>query len=333
MAERAATLRDVAERSGVAVSTASRALTKPGRVSETTAQRVLDAARELGYSASAAGRALSSGRTWTVALVVPDITNPFFFGVIRGTQSRLREGGYAHVLVDTEESVEAEERALRSLRRSVDGVILAASRLDDDSLVRWSADVPLVTLNRTFPALESPSVVIDTPSGAVQALEHLASLGHRRVAYAGGPRTSWSDGRRRNALAQAAQRLGVELTGLGPYAPQREAGPAAADAAVQSGATAVLAFNDLLAFGMLERLEHRGVRVPDEMSVVGCDDVFGADLVRPSLTTVRAPLEKAGHHAAELLLASLDPLHPRVGAPVELPTHLVVRESSGPAPS
>ncbi|ASR55119.1 LacI family transcriptional regulator [Cellulomonas sp. PSBB021] len=333
VAERAATLRDVAERSGVAVSTASRALTKPGRVSEATAQRVLDAARELGYSASAAGRALSSGRTWTVALVVPDITNPFFFGVIRGTQSRLREGGYAHVLVDTEESVEAEERALRSLRRSVDGVILAASRLDDDSLVRWSGDIPLVTLNRTFPALTSPSVVIDTPSGAVQALEHLASLGHRRVAYAGGPRTSWSDGRRRTALAEAARRLGVELTALGPYAPQREAGPAAADAVVQSGATGVLAFNDLLAFGMLERLEHRGVRVPDEMSVVGCDDVFGADLVRPSLTTVRAPLEKAGHHAAELLLASLDPVHPRAGAPVELPTHLVVRESSGPAPS
>ncbi|UJP39634.1 LacI family DNA-binding transcriptional regulator [Cellulomonas palmilytica] len=333
MAERAATLRDVAERSGVAVSTASRALTKPGRVSEATAQRVLDAARELGYSASAAGRALSSGRTWTVALVVPDITNPFFFGVIRGTQSRLREGGYAHVLVDTEESVEAEERALRSLRRSVDGVILAASRLDDDSLVRWSADVPLVTLNRTFPALDSPSVVIDTPGGAVQALEHLASLGHRRVAYAGGPRTSWSDGRRRAALTDTAGRLGVELVALGPYAPQREAGPAAADAVVRSGATAVLAFNDLLAFGVLERLEDRGVRVPDEVSVIGCDDVFGADLVRPSLTTVRAPLEKAGHHAAELLLASLDPVHPRVGAPVELPTHLVVRESSGPAPS
>ncbi|MDM7854654.1 LacI family DNA-binding transcriptional regulator [Cellulomonas alba] len=332
MPERAPTLRDVAERSGVAVSTASRALTRPGRVNQATADRVLAAARDLGYSVSPAGRALSSGRTGTVALVVPDITNPFFFGIVRGTQARLREGGYVHVLVDTEESVEAEERTLRTLRRSVDGMILAASRLDDESLAAWSREVPIVTINRSFPGLDCPSVTIDTPGGAVQGLEHLASLGHTRVAYAGGPRTSWSDGRRRSALAEASPRLGVEVVGLGPYAPQREAGAAAADAAVASGATGILAFNDLLAFGILERLASRGVDVPGDVSVVGCDDVFGADLVRPSLTTVAAPLEKAGHHAAELLLAALDPVHPRAGAPVELGTHLVVRDSSGPAP-
>jgi LacI family transcriptional regulator/LacI family repressor for deo operon, udp, cdd, tsx, nupC, and nupG len=332
MPERAPTLRDVAERSGVAVSTASRALTKPGRVNQATAERVLAAARDLGYSVSAAGRALSSGRTGTVALIVPDITNPFFFGIVRGTQARLREGGYVHVLVDTEESVEAEERTLRTLRRSVDGMILAASRLDDESLAAWSREVPLVTINRSFPGLDCPSVTIDTPGGAVQGLEHLASLGHTRIAYAGGPRTSWSDGHRRSALAEASARLGVEVVGLGPYAPQREAGAGAADAAVAAGATGILAFNDLLAFGILDRLAARGVDVPGEVSVVGCDDVFGADLVRPALTTVAAPLEKAGHHAADLLLAALDPVHPRAGAPVELETHLVVRDSSGPAP-
>jgi LacI family transcriptional regulator/LacI family repressor for deo operon, udp, cdd, tsx, nupC, and nupG len=142
MPERAPTLRDVAERSGVAVSTASRALTKPGRVSPVTADRVLAAARDLGYSVSAAGRALSSGRTGMVALVVPDITNPFFFGIIRGTQARLREGGYVHVLVDTEESVEAEERTLRTLRRSVDGVITASSSPRPGSTTRASRSGP-----------------------------------------------------------------------------------------------------------------------------------------------------------------------------------------------
>lgn len=329
MPERAPTLRDVAERSGVAVSTASRALSMPGRVNAVTAERVLAAARDLGYSASAAGRALSSGRTQTVALVVPDIMNPFFFGIMRGTQSRLREGGYVHVLVDTEESVEAEERTLRSIRGTVDGVILAASRMADDDIARWAQDVPLVTINRTVPG--SAGVTIDTPGGEVQALEHLVSLGHRRIAYAGGPRTSWSDGHRREALALAAERLGVELVGLGPYAPKREAGPAAADAALAAGVTGVLVFNDLLAFGVLDRLAARGVDVPERLSVVGCDDVFGADLVRPALTTVAVPTERAGHHAADLLLAALDRLHPRVAASVELPTHLVVRDSTGPA--
>lgn len=332
MPDRAPTLRDVAELSGVAVSTASRALTKPGRVNEETASRVLEAARTLGYAPSAPARALISGRTGMVALVVPDITNPFYFGILRGTQARLREGGYVHVLADTEESAEAEELALRTLRGSVDGVILAASRLSDERLTAWARELHLVTINRSAPLPTSPSVIIDTPGGAVQALEHLASLGHRRVAYAGGPPTSWSDARRRAAIAPVAERWGIEVIRLGPYMPRREAGAAAADAALQSGATGILAFNDLLAFGVLERLAARGVDVPGRMSVVGCDDVFGADLVRPTLTTVAAPLERAGRHAADLLLAVLDPLHQAQPAPLELATHLVVRGSTGRAP-
>ncbi|MBO9556069.1 LacI family DNA-binding transcriptional regulator [Cellulomonas sp.] len=329
MTDKPPTLRDVAAASGVAISTASRALSRPGRINEETAVRVREAAAALGYTVGASGRALSSGKTGTVALVVPDVSNPFFFGIVRGTQAALRAAGYTHVLVDTEESVQAEERALRMLRTSADGAVLAAPRLGDEWLVAWSSALPLVTLNRP---VNGAGVVIDTPGGAVQALEHLASLGHERIAYAGGPRTSWSDGRRRNALRAAARRLRVEVVVLGPYAPQREAGAAAADAAWQSGATGVLAFNDLLAFGMLERFGARGVDVPGQMSVVGCDDVFGADLVRPALTTVSAPLERAGHRAADLLLATIDRRSPGpAGAYDELPTHLVVRDSTGPA--
>ncbi|GCE76232.1 LacI family DNA-binding transcriptional regulator [Cellulomonas biazotea] len=334
------TLRDVADAAGVAVSTASRALTRPGRITEDTAARVRAAADALGYTASPSGRALSSGRTGTVALVVPDVTNPFFFGIVRGVQNRLRADGYMHVLVDTEESVPAEERALRMLRASADGVVLAAPRVEDADLARWAREQPIVTINRP---VDGDGVVLDTPGGAVQALEHLASLGHRRVAYASGPRTSWSDRHRRVALRPAARRLGVDLVVLGPYAPQREAGAAAADAACGADVTAVLAFNDLLAFGVLDRLTARGVDVPGAMSVVGCDDVFGADLVRPGLTTVAAPLERAGHRAADLLLSRLDrsgsragdsrgargPLPPSVDL---LPTHLVVRGTTGPAP-
>lgn len=329
--ERAVTLRDVAERSGVAISTASRALSRPGRVSPATTERVRAAARELGYTPTMSGRALRLGRTGMVALLVPDVTNQFFMGIVRGTQARLRAGEYMHVLVDTEESVEAEERALRNLRTSVDGFVLASPRLDETRLSAWARRVPLVAVNRTTPR---PAVVVDTPSGAVQALEHLASLGHRRIAYAGGPRTSWSDAHRRAALRTATRKLRVEVVGLGPYPPQRTSGAAAADAVIASGVTAVIAFNDLIAFGILDRFRERGVDVPGDISVVGCDDVFGADLVRPTLTTVHSPNERAGFHAADLLLTRLDPMRDEEELQsVLLPTHLIPRESSGPVPS
>lgn len=323
--DRTPTLRDVAAEAGVAVSTASRALSRPGRVSEATTARVIEAAERLGYPVGGAVRLLREGMTGTVALVVPDIANPYFFGIIRGIQARLRDGGYVHVLVDSEESVDAEERALRRLRARVDGVVLAAPRLEAQRLDVWSRSLPLVTINRQ---VGGAYVLVDTPGGALQALDHLVSLGHRRIAYAGGPRSSWSDRRRRSSLRQAVRRAGVDVVWLGPYAPRREAGPAAADAALSAGVTAVIAFNDLLAFGILDRLAARRVPVPDRMSVVGCDDIFGADLVRPALTTVAVPLERAGHHAADLLLASLEGRSPD---PVLLPTHLVVRESSGRA--
>ncbi|WP_448061286.1 LacI family DNA-binding transcriptional regulator [Cellulomonas hominis] len=324
----APTLRDVAALAGVAVSTASRALTLPGRVNAATADRVRSAADTLGYVASASARALSSGRTGTVALVVADITNPYFFGVVRGTQSRLRASGYVHVLVDTEESVEAEERALLTLRGSVDGVVLAASRMPDDRLEAWARELPTVTLNRAVPA---PSVVVDTVGGALQALAHLSGLGHRRVGYAAGPSTSWSDGRRRVALRAAAARAGIELVVLGPYAPRRESGAAAADAALSAGVTGLLTYNDLLAFGVLDRLSDLQVSVPGEISVIGHDDVFGADLVRPTLTTLAVPLERAGYLAADLLLTRIA-AEEEAPAGVELATRLVVRESTGPAP-
>ncbi|MDQ0425901.1 LacI family DNA-binding transcriptional regulator [Cellulomonas iranensis] len=339
------TLRDIAAAAGVAVSTASRALTRPGRVNADTAERVMAVAKELGYIPSASARALLSGRTSTVALVLPDVTNPVFFGLVRGTSARLRESGYVQVLADTEESVEVEADTLRKLRGQVDGAVLAASRLTDEQIAAAAADLALVVVNRTIPG--TPGVLLDTAGGMVQAIEHLAALGHTRIAYAGGPATSWSDRRRREALVPAAERLGVELVVHGPYSPVRDSGPAAADAALAAGVTAVMAFNDLLAFGILERLDALGVDVPGRMSVTGCDDIFGSDLVRPALTTVRSPVERAGRMAADLLLARLDGdgngAHDADGdaqddadaegavtaEPVLMPTDLVQRASTG----
>jgi LacI family repressor for deo operon, udp, cdd, tsx, nupC, and nupG len=327
---RAATITDVARRAGVAASTVSRALSTPGRVNAVTRQRIQEAAAELQYVPSAQARSLASGRTGTVALLVPDIANPFFFDLIRGAQRQLRAAGYTQLLVDTEESREVEADTLEVMRKSADGVILAASRLDEHQLVAAAMRQPLVTVNRDLP--DVPSVLIDTPTGVQQALTHLHSLGHRRIAYIAGPAESWSSARRWDALQQAAAQLSVELTRLGPWAPNAAAGSTAADSVTSTDVTACIVFNDLLAIGMLKRLAQRGIRVPEDLSIVGTDDIFGSDFCHPPLTTVSAPIEEAGRAAVTMLLSRIG----GTGTPrlrTILPTYLHTRESSGTAPS
>jgi LacI family transcriptional regulator len=288
-------------------------------------------AAELGYSPNSQARALTSGRSGAVAVLVSDVTNPFYFGIIRGTQRQLKAAGYSQLLVDTEESDQNEDALLHRLRSSFDGAILAASRLSDRALSALADDLPVVAINRQTRGVAS--VFIDTPGGIVQALEHLVSLGHRDIGYISGPATSWSNERRWRALVKSADAHDVHAVRLGPFAPRQSAGAAAADAARNAGVTAAIAFNDLLAIGMLQHLASRGVRVPHELSIVGCDDIFGADFCSPPLTTMTAPIEQAGRLAVTLLTAQLDP-RSETGArqTVVLPTHLTVRASTGPAP-
>ncbi|BCT74590.1 LacI family transcriptional regulator [Sinomonas cyclohexanicum] len=328
-AERMPTIRDIAERAGVATSTVSRALSNPQRVNARTRERIEKIAAELHYVPSTQARGLSSGRTGAIAVLVPDVTNPFYFDIIRGTQNQLKAAGYTQLLVDTEEATDVELDALRRLRRTADGIILAASRLTDAQLTDAARQQPLVTINRA--TADAPTVLIDTPGAMVQALEHLASLGHSKVTYVGGPTSSWSTHRRWQAVQEAASRRGLDVTRIGPYSPKTSSGAAAADAALSTGATAFIAFNDLIAIGMLQRFRERGVRVPEDVSIVGCDDIFGADFCNPPLTTISSPIEQAGRTAVSMLLAQLDPV--RGGTPRKLavmPTHLVVRSSTGP---
>jgi len=330
-AGRMPTIKDVAELAGVATSTVSRALSKPDRVNRHTRERIEEAAAQLNYVPSSQARGLSSGRTNTVAVLVPDITNPFYFDIIRGTQHQLKAAGLTQLLVDTEESSEMELEALHKMRRSADGFILAASRLTDAQLAEVSGSQPLVTINRA--SANAPTVVIDTPSAMIQALEHLVSLGHQRVCYVSGPPTSWSNSRRWKIFEEDSAQRGLETHRVGPFTPKTTSGAAAADAAVRTGATACIVFNDLLAIGMLQRLRERGIRVPEDMSIVGCDDIFGADFCNPPLTTISSPIEQAGRVAVSMLLSQFNPLHGGTTRRLAvMPTHLTVRGSTGPAP-
>jgi LacI family transcriptional regulator len=327
--KRDVTMRDVAERAGVAISTVSRVISRPDRISARTRESVQQAMRELGYPAHGPRSARRSAGVGSVGVLVPDITNPFYFDIIRGTQDRLKDAGYMQVLIDTEESAEVEAASLELLRRTAVGAILTAPRQSDAELRTAARRHPLVTVNRGVRGV--PHVIIDSGSGVAQAVEHLASLGHRRIAYVGGPAVSWSNGQRWEACLAAGTRLGLECVRLGPFAPRTASGPAAADTLLNTGVTAALAFNDLVAIGMLQRFTDRGIDVPGEISVVGCDDIFGADFCRPPLTTLTAPAFQAGRLATELLLAQTD--GSGLTASRVLPVHLTIRESTAAAPS
>lgn len=327
-AKEAVTIVDVARVAGVATSTVSRALTQPGRISESMRKHVLSVALELGYHPNPQARSLSSGRTHSLALLIPGATNPYFFDLIRGTQIEAKVRGYRHMLVDTEGTAELEDQYLQELAASVDGVVLAGSRLTDERIVEIAAGLPMVVVNREIEGV--PSVVVDTSTAVTQALNYLASLGHSRVAFLGGPITSWSNRKRWEALQAASARLDIECMNLGHFG-ETQSGAAAADAALHHKVTACIFFNDMLAIAALKRFAEVGVSVPNDLSVVGCDDIFGADFCNPPLTTLTARIDQVARTATNMLLTRLLGL-PAIRQHERVPASLTVRQSTGPAP-
>ena len=327
MAVSGSTIYDVAAAAEVATSTVSRAFSQPGRVSSATRERILAVAAELGYRPNPHARALLSGKHHTLAMVVSDITNPHYFDLIRGAELRARVSEYTLLLVNAEESPRVEWEQIQRLSPAVDGFVLAASRLPDENLRQVAAQRPVVLVSRELPGLAS--AVLDHVEGCRQVVAHLASLGHRDLLYLAGPRNSWMASTRWAALQAAADQVGVSARRIGPFTPKVSQGGAAADGAVNAGATAVVAHNDLLAIGVMQRLAQRGLRVPDDISVVGFDNIFAADVCTPSLTTLGGAHVDVGRAAVELLLTA------GVRAPddqprVVLPTELVLRASTGP---
>ena len=324
------TITDVAAAAGVAPSTVSRAFTRPQRVNHVTREHVLAVAEELGYAPNPAAQALESGRTRNVALLVPDITNPYFAGVIKGAERAASAAGLTLVLGDTQENAAVEEQLVRRLGGAVDGFVLSASRLPEAELRRLAELNPITLVNRAEAGLSC--IVADFDTGTQQIVDHLASYGHESFVFAGGPAESWSGARRWAGLRAAAKARGMTAERFGPYSPTLAGGPAAADAVLAAGATAVVCHNDMLAIGLMRRLAERGKEVPRDLSVVGFDDIFGADFCNPPLTTLAERTEDAGARAVEALVRQI-PIRP-VDPPIRmLPTQLMVRSSTGPARS
>jgi DNA-binding LacI/PurR family transcriptional regulator len=277
---------------------------------------------------------LITGRTQNIGVIVPDLDNPFYPGVIRGVHARARQAGYSVLLADSDEDPATEIGLVHTMARQVDGLIVIAPFSSDEQIAQLVSVTPLVLVNRRLPGI--PAVLMDTARAMRQVVNHLVALGHRRCGYLNGPSNAWSNHERRRGLLAAVKSHGVEVFEFGPYEPKFEGGQQGTDAALREGLTAILAFNDLMALGVLSRLRELNVHVPAQVSVVGFDDVLYAAMCSPPLTTVAMPMLGAGKAAVDLLLrahAGTDLTQNEISDYPELTPDLIVRSTTAPPPT
>jgi LacI family transcriptional regulator len=333
-AYRGSTIKDVASRAGVSVATVSRVLNEKGLVREETIRRVLDAAAALNYVPHGGAKSLSTRRTSTVGVVLPDLHGEFFSEMIRGIDVAARRRGY-HLLVSGSHSEWSEMSAvLLAVRGRVDGMIVMAPELEAERIASWlPTGLPVVLLNGR--AEGAWSVAVDNTQGTGSMMQHLFSLGHREIAYISGPEGNADATERLRTWRAAMQEAGVgrldELLVPGDFSETAGYEAGYTILSRERRPTAVFAANDAMAIGALCAIREQGVRVPQEMAVVGFDDIPIARFVSPPLTTVSVEIAELGRQAFELFLeASEQDREPRLQV---LPTHLVIRESCGRARS
>jgi LacI family transcriptional regulator len=335
----AVSVRDVALRAGVSVGTVSNVLNRPDRVHPSTLAKVHAAIAELGFVRNDAARQLRAGRSSSLGLIVPDVRNPFFTDIARGVEDRATAAGLAVLLGNSENRADRESIYLDLFEEQrVHGVLISPHDAVDERLQRLRArGIPAVLIDRADESGEFSSVTVDDVAGGRLAAEHVLALGRRRVAFVGGPGTLRQvadrlDGVRRAVDAVADAHLEVIAVDATTVPEGRRAGVGIAGRAPSDRPDAILAANDLLAVGVLHALVmHGGVRVPDDVAVVGYDDIdFAATAIVP-LTSVRQPSVEIGATGVDLLLEqAADPaLAPRQ---VVFAPELVVRASTGQPP-
>ncbi len=338
MPELPVTLKDVAARAGVHPATASRALSPETSllVSEDTARRVRDAAKALGYRPNPLARSLRTRRSHTIGVLIPDLNNPLFPPIVRGLEDRLAEAGYVALIGNTDSDDKRERIVFEQMRaRHVDGFVLATTHLRSPLLAEAArADLALVLMNRMAEDQSFSSVSVDNESGIRMAVSHLAALGHRRIAHIAGPQDLSTGLNRYRGFITAMEASGLpvdpELVVFATaFSVEEGLRCCRALLATPGQCTAIAAGNDMLAVGSYAALDEVGLSCPEDMSVVGFNDMPFIDRLRPPLTTIRFPHYQVGTEAAHLLLERIA----GPGGPVKilyLAPELVVRGSTAP---
>ncbi len=328
-------MQDVAARAGVSVTTVSHVLNATRPVAHDTRDRVLNAARELNYYKNASARLLARGRSDAFGLIISDIENPFFAELIKAFEIACLEQGMTTLLSTTNYDTEQAGKAVRRMIESkVAGVAVMTSQLDSDlidELIGSSTPVVLLDSEKILPGRSS--VHVDQRPGAVEAVRHLQDLGHTRFGFIAGPSHRVSAANYRHAVLQAISDAALPQPQVLETSNTPEAGAAAIREWLSQGnlPTAVLCGNDLCALGAMGAIVEAGLKIPDDVSVVGADDIAFARFSHPPLTTVRIPRDLAGRAAFDALQRMIKTKR-RTGREYPIRTLLVVRQSTGPAP-
>lgn len=325
------TIADVATEAGVSPATVSRVMNGTSTVDFDLAARVRAAARSLNYSASPLARSLVLGKTHTLGFVVPDLGNPTFHGALRGLTRAAAQHGYHVLVAETAETASEEPLLAIETRRRCDGIVLVAPRMPERklrALLRKLA--PVVLINRDLRGVTAPIVAADYRAGICELIRHVFSLGHRQVLYLAGVAASASNAQRLEGLDEfASEHHSVAIATLACGVTFAD-GHRSIRPVLDSGATAVLAFNDLVAMGLLSALLEAGVRVPDDISITGFDDIPFARYTTPPLTTTSVPVAELGEHAWRRMWSLLNGENPEQNYFVR-PT-VEIRGSTGPVP-
>lgn len=328
-----ATIRDVAERANVSISTVSRVINDTGYVSKETRVKVRKAMRELRYHPNEIARSLKRRHTRSIGLALTDISNPFFGEVAQAVEQEARERGYTLLYVSAGENIEQESACIDLfLEKQVDGIIWFAPRSEEKvKEVTVDRKMPVVVITATPDHLNLNSVYVNDARGAFEAVSHLLRLGHRRIGYIAEPDQPGTSQERMKGYGWALKEYGIEqdpaLIVRGTF---REGSGSAAVLQLMgrpNPPTAIFAANDLMAIEAMHQLRTMGVRVPEEVAVVGFDDVKMSGLTGIDLTTVAQPKQEMGRQAAALLIDSMGAQ--RSVRQVILSPHLIIRKSCG----
>jgi len=335
------TVKDVAARAGVHPSTVSRALTAgTGRVSPELVERVAAAAREMGYRPNRLARALRMEQSSSVGMLIPDISNPAYPPIVRGVEDAVRASGISVLLASTDNDPRREAELVSvMIDHRIDGLLLATATRNYPPLQSvLAAKIPTILLNRSTDELLVPLVRGDDERGIQLAVQHLKDLGHTRIAHLAGTELVSNGRDRRNAFIRSMQQAGLPLDPAAIVAADQFKGPVGVELGVALtrellsrgfAFTAVIAANDLLAIGCYDVLKSANIRIPEDVSVIGYNDVYLVDRLSPPLTTVRHPLYEIGLRAGRLILERIAGVENEVMT-IGLMTNLVVRGSTAP---
>lgn len=323
-----ATLKDVAKAAGVSLASASYAVNGTGSLGEQTRSQILKVAEGLGYRQNLSARAVRTGRSGAIGLVLPDLSNPFFPSLAQPVMQRARQHGYSVFVTVTEGSEELERDAIKLLaERGVDGIIWFPIR-DKNTAGMLAEGIPVIVLDRTLPNFES--VQADYAEGGRLAAEYLVRLGHRDIGIISGP-TDIASMRERCEGAAAYIRAHGKLAFLEQNAFSVDLEPMVAAAVTSRKATAIFAGGDIIALGVIKLATQNGIRVPEDLSVVGFDDVPWAQMSSPALTTIEMPLDDMASEAVEVLLRKIE-ARTDLRRKVVFETALIERASTAPPP-